>query len=123
MNIFKNTVNINSLPAYIILIVSILASGCAATQTQTRPVAEYSYSIILKGASTHNAQVFFKNLKSDGGARHLEVIELTDNYAESRVWSRHGSDSMYSTITSVLELQGQHSSVSYAAEKFIIRSL
>ena len=121
----KNLTSTNRLAASIILILSILIGGCVSSQTQTQaqPESEYSYSIILQGTSTHNAQVFFENLKIDGGARHLEIIELTDNYAECRAVSRHSSDSMFGVVTSVLENQGQHSSVSYSAEKFVIRSL
>ena len=108
-------------PAVILILYAILLSGCAETPNYTEFRPEYSYSIILKGVSTNNAQVFFNHLKSNGDARHIEIIELTENYAECRAWTEHESGEMFGVITSLLERQGHHPKVSYSAEKFIVR--
>ena len=109
------------LTSFLLFVSVLFVSGCADTPKQQILDSQYTYSIIIKGSSTRLAQNFINGLKEIDGAQDVEIIELTDNYAECRVWSQHDSGLMYNVIVSVLDKQGQRSKVSYSAEKFVIR--
>ena len=105
----------------IIFVCVLFVSGCADAPKHQIIDSQYNYSIIIKGRSTHLVQNFINGLKGNDGAQDIEIIELTDNYSEFRVWSQNDSGTMYNVIVAVLDKQEQRSKVSYSAEKFVIR--
>ena len=118
---FRRTLKSGLFSSFFLLISIYFVIGCADTPKQQIVDSQNSYSIIIKGRSTYLVQNFISGLKGSDGAQDVEIIELTDNYSEFRVWSQHDSGSMYNEIVSVLDKQGQHSKVSYSADKFLIR--
>ena len=104
---------------FFLLVCLLLASGCA--EIVKPPIhSPYTYSIIIKGVAPKDVQGFVSNLRVVDAVGEVDVIELTDNYAEYKITSQHDSSTMYNVITTTLDKQSWPYKVSYSAKKFLI---